>query len=382
MRIMPSVLHWALERSNHSVDELRSEFPDLEAWGSKQQPTLAELEKFANEVSVPIGYLFLSKPPVEKLPVADFRRVRNDSNMRPSANLLSTIYACQRRQNWFREHLLSSGETPLDFIGSAKLSSSTAKVAATMRKKLDFDVKKRSNMARSKDEALRAFIRCASAAGVLVMVSGIVGNNTRRKLDPQEFRGFALSDPISPLVFINATDAKAAQMFTLAHELAHLWLGETALSDANIASFGDVSEHKVELWCNAVAAEFLVPSAYLAEQCKSQATSDEEIKRLANYFKVSKLVILRRLYDIGKMSSTKFKSEYRKELARLQKINKPASGGNFYATFNNRMNENFARALITSTLEGKTLYRECFRLLEIKNAQTLESLAKKYGIKI
>ena len=381
MRIIPSVLHWALERGNHSVDGLRSEFPDLETWGRKQQPTLAELEKFANEVSVPIGYLFLSKPPVEKLPIADFRRVRNDSNMRPSANLLSTIYACQRRQNWYREYQLSSGETPLDFVGSAKLSSSAVRIAAAMREKLGFDVEERGKIIKSKEEVLSTFIRCTSTAGVLVMVSGVVGNNTRRKLDPQEFRGFALSDPISPLVFINGADAKAAQMFTLAHELAHLWLGKTALSDVNIANFGDRSEHKAELWCNEVAAEFLVPSVHLTERCKSQAVNDKEIRYLTNYFKVSKLVILRRLYDIGKMSSSKFKSEYKKELA-IQKINKSASGGNFYATFNNRMNSNFVRALITSTLEGKTLYRECFRLLEIKNAQTLESLAKNYGIKI
>lgn len=382
MRIMPSVLHWALKRGNHSVARLRSEFPDLEAWGRGQQPTLAELEKFADEVSIPIGYLFLSKPPVEKLPIADFRRVRNDSNMRPSSNLLSTIYACQHRQNWYREHQLLSGETPLDFIGSARLSTSAVKIAATMRQKLSFNVEKRCNTIQTKDEALRAFIKRTSAAGVLVMVSGIVGNNTRRKLDPQEFRGFALSDPVSPLVFINGADAKAAQMFTLAHELAHLWLGKTGLSDADMGNFGDSSAHKAEVWCNAVAAEFLVPRTHLAEQCRPKTVSDAEIKRLANYFKVSKLVILRRLYDIGKMSQTKFKSEYKKELVNLQKINKPTRGGNFYATFNARMNENFARALITSTLEGKTLYRDCFRLLEIKNAQTFESLAKNYGLKV
>ena len=381
VRIASSVLHWALRRGNHSVETLRDKFPDLEVWGDKQQPTLTELEKFADEVSVPIGYLFLPQPPVEKLPIADFRRVRHDRAMRPSANLLSTIYACQQRQNWYREHLLLSGGTQLAFIGSARLSSSPTKVAAAMRTTLGFDVEQRSNIIRTKDAAVSAFVKCASAAGVLVMASGVVGNNTRRKLDPQEFRGFALSDPIAPLVFINGADAKAAQMFTLAHELAHLWLGKTALSDVDIAHVKDSSDHKAELWCNQVAAEFLVPHTHLAEQYRPKAASDTESKRLANYFKVSKLVVLRRLHDMGKLSATKFKQEYKKELANLQEISMSTKGGNFYATLNVRVNESFARALVTSTLEGKTLYRECFRLLGIQNAQTFDKLVKKYGIK-
>ncbi|MDE3269954.1 MAG: ImmA/IrrE family metallo-endopeptidase, partial [Pseudomonadota bacterium] len=377
MRIAPSVLYWALERGNHSIEELRSAFPELESWGKEQQPTLKELERFADEVSVPIGYLFLSKPPEEKLPIADFRRMRDDSAMRPSSNLLSTIYACQQRQNWYREHQLLSGEAQLDFIGSARLTTSPVKIAAAMRNKLGFAVEERGNM--TKDAALKTFIERTSAAGVLVLINGVVGHNTRRKLDPQEFRGFALSDSVAPLIFINGADAKSAQMFTLAHELAHLWLGKTGLSDADMADGKGDSEHKVETWCNKVAAEFLVPSTQLEELAKS--VGDAEIKRLVKYFKVSKLVILRRLYDIGKMSYAKFMNEYKKELASLQKISKTSGGGNFYATFNVRINEKFARALISSTLEGKTLYRECFRLLEIKNAQTFESLAKQYGIK-
>src|SRR5258708_21057731 len=98
-------------------------------------------------------------------------------------------------------------------------------------------------------EALRRFIEQADALGVLVMVNGVVGSNNRRKLDPQEFRGFALADNLAPLVFINGADSKAAQMFTLAHELSHIWLGLSAVPHPQPSL---VPEHDAERCCNLV----------------------------------------------------------------------------------------------------------------------------------
>jgi Zn-dependent peptidase ImmA (M78 family) len=137
------------------------------------------------------------------------------------------------------------------------------------------------------DEALREFIAQADDAGVLVMCSGVVLNNNRRRLDADEFRGFALTDELAPVVFINGADTKAAQMFTLAHELAHLWAGETALSDASLAS---VPAHAVERWCNQVAAELLVPLAVLRGEFRAEERLMDEVGRLARRFKVSTLV--------------------------------------------------------------------------------------------
>ncbi len=102
---------------------------------------------------------------------------------------------------------------------------------------------------------------------MLVMCSGVVLNNNRRKLDPAEFRGFAMADQLAPLVFINGADSKAAQMFTLAHELGHVWLGQSALTDADPSrpANGDL-----ETWCNRVAAELLVPMTVLRQELRPQ----------------------------------------------------------------------------------------------------------------
>ena len=244
-----------------------------------------------------------------------------------------------------------------------------------MRAALGFNIDERRRIPTWTD-ALRRFIEQADVLGVLVMVSGVVGSNNRRKLDPDEFRGFALSDDLAPLVFINGADTKAAQMFTLAHELAHIWLGQSALSDVDPAS---APTHGVEIWCNQVAAEFLVPLEDLRTEDHERAGSQEECGRLARVFKVSTLVILRRLHDAGALSRDELWQAYHAEVARLQAIPR-ASGGDFYLTQAARVSKRFARALVVSTLEGQTLHRDAFRLLGFSKLETFRELGHSLGL--
>jgi Zn-dependent peptidase ImmA (M78 family) len=225
-------------------------------------------------------------------------------------------------------------------------------------------------------EALRRFIEQADAIGVLVMVNGVVSNNNYRKLDPDEFRGFALSDPLAPLVFINGADTKAAQMFTLAHEIAHIWLGQSALSDIAPIS---TPTHDVERWCNEVAAELLVPLAVLRSELRRNEELRDALDRLARRFKVSTLVILRRIHDAGVLKKEQFWRAYQQELDRLSAIAK-SSGGDFYLTQGARVGKRFARALITSTLEGQTLHRDAFRLLGFSKLATFRELGHSLGL--
>lgn len=370
--VRPELFRWARERAGLSTLELEPKFPKLAKWESREaQPTLKQLEAYARATRTPVGYLFLPEPPEEPLPIPDFRTMAGRKVVRPSPDLLDTIYTCQERQSWYGEFAQVTGQPALGFVGSVSTDAAPVEVAARMRQALGFDLDARRDCP-TWTEALRRFIEQADRAGILVMVSGVVRNNNHRRLDPEEFRGFALVDARAPLVFINGADTKAAQMFTLAHELAHVWLGASALSDSD-AVF--VPEQAVESWCNRVAAELLVPLDVVRAELVRGEPLDRTVTHLARRFKVSTLVILRRLFDAKHLSRQAFERAYDEELKRLASIVKGA-GGDFYLTTAARVSKRFARALVESTLEGRTLYRDAFRMLGIAKVETFRELGR------
>ncbi len=376
VEVEPELLRWARQRAGLGTDALASRFPRLDAWERGEiRPTLKQLERFAKATFTPIGCFFLREAPVERIPIPDFRTVGDTRLDHPSASLLDTIYLCQQRQDWYREFVQSTGGDPIEFVGSAQPDDDIPETAARIRHFLGFDIEERRRLSTWTD-ALRRFIAQADAHGVLVMVSGVVGSNSRRSLDPQEFRGFALADPIAPLIFINGKDTKAAQMFTLAHELAHLWLGSSGLSDAEAL---EISGQKNERWCNRIAAELLVPIHLLRAEYSARASLTDELGRLARHFKVSTLVILRRIHDAGLLARQAYRSAYAAEIDRLGAL-PGGKGGDFYLTLGARVSQRFARAIVTSTLEGQTSFSESFRLLGFRRMETFGKLANNLGL--
>lgn len=377
--IRRKMLVWARERAGVSLDDLLGQFPRLKDWESETlHPTLKQLEGFARAVHVPFGYLFLPDPPDEPVPLPDFRTINSHSVTKPSPNLLDTVYACRERQAWFKGYAKDYGIKKLDFVGSATLSDTPQLVAEEISELLEFRVNDRVAIA-DVDASMRAFVRQAEISGVLVMISGIVGSNTRRILDAKEFRGFAISDPIAPLIFINGVDAKSARLFTLAHELAHIWLGVSALSDMGAAPNENVREE--EVWCNQVAAELLMPSKVLKDDVPAAASLDDLVPWLRRKYKVSTLVVLRRLLDIGHLDRKAFDTAWSREIGLLRSMDskKSSSGGNFYSTTASRVGRRFARAVYNSTLEGQTLYRDAHRLLGISKTETFNEFGRVIG---
>lgn len=210
VEVKPELLRWAVERSRVDALELATRFPQLEAWKrSDRQPTLKQLETFAKATHTPLGFLLLPEPPVERLPIRDLRTVVHGPK-RPSADLLDTIYAMQRRQDWLREDRIESEAGPHEFVGSARLTDDPAAVGREMRRMLVLADGWASTVS-TWLEAVSELRRRIEQLGVLAVINGVVGNNTHRKLDVGGFRGFALTDSYAPVIFVNGADAKSAQ---------------------------------------------------------------------------------------------------------------------------------------------------------------------------
>lgn len=358
--VKTELLRWAIDRSGLPVEAFGA---SVEAWLSgEKNPTYNQLEAFARRAMVPFGYLFLKSPPNEELPVPDFRTRQDGGVRRPSPNLIETIFEMQRRQDWMREFLVEEGHTKLPCVGSATVGKSVSSLAQQMRQTLQLE-DDWAEQQTSWEEALRFLREQIESAGILIFVNGIVGNSTRRKLDSDEFQGFVLVDEIAPLIFVNGADFKVAQMFTIAHELAHVWIGQSALFDLVATSPANI---KVEQYCNAVAAEFLVPAAKLEQAWPQAPEGDAAFTALARRFKVSPIVVARRAKDCKLINEEAFFGFYRRYITReREKQNEEKPGGNFWRTQNVRLGRRFGRAVITAAQAGRLSYSDAYDLTRL-----------------
>jgi Zn-dependent peptidase ImmA (M78 family)/DNA-binding XRE family transcriptional regulator len=362
--LTPDVLIWARTRSGISHPQLAARLgidsKQIAAWErGESHPPFDKAKKIAKELNVPFGFLFLSKPPTIEVPLPD---LRTQSDKEPlSLDFLEVVNDALVKQDWYRDFLRESGEPKLKFVGTFSLSDRPESVAADMRRVLGINTELRRS---AKDWAGYLAKLCGRAenAGILVMRSGVVGNLTRRKLSSREFQGFALSDPIAPVVFVNSEDYKAPQIFTLVHELAHLWIGRNAISSSDPAR-----EHKsmnaIELFCNNVSVETLVPSQEFVAAWQDRDI-ETVVAALSRRFWVSSLVILRRAHELNKISDKDFFALIESERKKYKK--QPASGGNYYKNVTSRMGSKFTKAVLTELRGGKLLYRDAARLLRLK----------------
>jgi hypothetical protein len=268
--VAPQMIRWARERSGRSAEELEGRFPKLSEWEAGEgQPTLRQLEDYAQATCAPVGFLFLAEPE-EQLPIPYFRTLSDHSARTLTPGLLDTIHACKRRQDRHREFAGANGSGRVELVGSLSLDVDVDDAAAQLRGALGFDRARRVVFS-PLTAALSGLRAHAEEAGVLVMINGIVGTNTHRMLNPDEARGLAFVDELAPLVFINEADTKAEQIFTLGHELAHIALGNSP------ASRPDLGE--IEGWCDLVAVKLLAPAPKRrGSYCRSQTPSERSLR--------------------------------------------------------------------------------------------------------
>lgn len=369
--VSPQLLTWAIGRASSSTAELAKSAGTSESvvnqWlQNGRQPTFSQARKAAAHLRVPFGFLFLPQPPPDTLPIPDFRVLGGHIIGEISPDLRDVILATMRRQDWLAEYRKDQGAPLVSVVGIAKGMTSPVQIAAKMRQALGLT--RADQHSSNSDDFMRQLVDKAESLGISVLRSGIVGLNTHRPLNVREFRGFSLSNRRAPFVFINGADAKTGQVFTLIHELAHIWLGQTGISGSLR------QEGATERLCNEVAAEVLVPATQFARAWRDSDTFDENIQRLARQFRVSRYVIAIRAFESGQIDRPTldgllnlFDSNVRTK--------KKSSGGDFYKTTIARNGRRFTDGVMGALSQQRVLVRDAASLLEVRPAH-LERLAR------
>lgn len=370
--ITPDIIVWAKQRQGISDERIARSIdvrPEriLDWITGTSHPTLRQAQKLARTLRIPFGYLYLERPPERDQPIPD-RRTVTVQNRRPlSADFEDLLASLIRKQDWYRDYLRAEGIPRLPFVGSSSVTDSAADVATSIRETLHLREFPASGVS-SRADLVSRLSSAAEAVGIVVIRSGIVGNNTRRGLDVQEFRGLALSDPLAPLIFVNSADAKAAQAFTIVHELAHLWIDSSGVSNVDGATEQDDS---VERFCNAAAAEVLVPAADFTGRFRS--FSVDAVRALSDRYRVSTLVIARRALELNLISRPEFFRFLDERNGEDRPVAPTKPGGDFRRSLVARNSRILTDALIGSVAAGKTLYREGASVLDVRVA-TFEKL--------
>lgn len=300
VNVQPAIISWALSQT--SEEKLGAKLVEnIKQWldGTKR-PTFNQIEDFSKKSHIPLGYFFLQTPPVEQISLLEYRTLDSIELTNPSRNLIDTIHEMEAVQEWMINYRKEWNYDVISVVGSLKDFTNIKVSADTIRNDLGLTVEWYKECANS-SEAFNKVRRLLEECGIVVMLNGIVGKNTHRVLDVNEFRAFAMMNEWAPLIFINGADSAGGRLFSLFHEIVHLWIGENDLF--NDRRYSIDGTEPVEVICNAIAGELMVPEAVFLQKWNSSTNADihERIKELAKIFRCSGSVIARRALDNKKI---------------------------------------------------------------------------------
>ncbi len=347
--VKPEVLKQVIERAG-GVERLRSKFKTIEKWLSGEKfPTLKQLEELSKLSGIPFGDIILGKVPYpfQGLNIVFFRR---DTGRAPSVELEKLVELTQSRVNFASEYLEELGYEPLDFVGSIGINDSVEEVADYIKKaiKLERDWFKK---VKTKKEAFGFLREKLENAGIFVFLNNHFENNTRLRLNPDEFKGFAIADKFAPAIFVNTNAFLSTQIFTLIHELVHLFLGKSAISDIDETTL-EVANAREEKFCNRVAAALLIPQ----EELENKSLTYETLENIGERLKVSTLVVLLRAFETGRIRKREYFEylqiykrqlhEFLRSLQGEEKNRLSKGGGDWYRSKVNQLSRKFIELAI------------------------------------
>lgn len=376
--VKPIIIQWAIQSAGKDVSGLSDKFDKIDKWTSEESElTVSELNKLSKELRIPFGYFFLVEPPDEDIQLLKYRTVENEEQAKPSRDLIDTIKYMEKRQSFMRDALIEDGFLPHEFVGSATITDNPEDLAVKITQALNLQ----KDWNKNNSAAFNVLREAVSNLGILVMQNGVVGNNNHRILNIAEFRAFVLIDEYVPLIFLNARDSTNAKIFSLCHELVHIWLGVDELYNDNFTTNQIFNNGQLESFCNEVAAEMLLPLSSIQSALDPQNDIYTNIKHISKVFNVSELVVCIRLKTKKFINAKVFNEVYANLLTEMRdnllgkQLQEKKSGGDYYATSGSRLDARFAATVSRKAREGRILYTEAYELVGAKG-KTYDNLIK------
>lgn len=383
--ITPNVLKWARESARISLESAAAHVnvknDKLEEWESGiSQPTIKQAEKLAHFYRRPFALFFLPEIPRDFMPLKDYRKP--DSKPLSTASIF-IIREIQQKQAWIRDVYEEIGNKKLPFVGRYSIDSDPAIVAEDILKTLHL-----SPLKYKTDTPIKEWIHQAEINGIFISRTSFI--HSRLLLNSEEIQGFTIADEYAPFIFINSEDWNAPQLFTLVHELAHIWLAESGISneiEPEIKSRKDYNP--VELFCNEVAANALMPLSIINNFDTATFSTYEQIYKLSRSLGVSSFALLVRALKLQIISLPKykklkdeadndFKSFLKKEEEKKNHQKKQKGGPNYYRLLVNKNSVLFTQVVLDAYNDGYIEASHASRLLntKINNFHRLESFIK------
>lgn len=301
--ITPKVLIWARESARMSLEAAAAKVPvapdRLKEWEEGlSQPTIKQAETLAKAYRRPFALFFLPEVPRDFQPLQDFRR----KSARPLGTAsIFIIRELQQKQSWISDLFKESDEQNLSFVGKFSIKSDPIVVAKDILKTLEINPLKYTT-----DNPIKEWIAKAEANGIFISRTSFI--HSRLKLDSDEIQGFTIADKFAPFVFINSDDWDAPQLFTLVHELVHIWIAASGISNEIEPDIKHKDKlHPIELFCNEVTANVLLPLEIMNSLENNIYSSSQDVFRASKKLGVSSFALLFRAFSLDIITLDKYK---------------------------------------------------------------------------
>jgi Zn-dependent peptidase ImmA (M78 family) len=359
--ITPNVLKWARESARMTEQiaaaKVSSSIGKLKEWEEGiSQPTIRQAQILAKSYKRPFALFFLPDIPRDFMPLQDFRKSGSKSLTTSSIFIIREI---QQKQRWISDVYSENQEEKLPFVGRFNINDNPQKVANDILQTLNINP-----LFYKSDNPIKEWIDTAETNGIFISRTSFI--NSRLKLDSEELQGFAIADPHAPFVFVNSEDWNAPQLFTLVHELAHIWIAETGISNEVEPNLKQKDKfHPVELFCNEVAANALMPNEIILDFDTSFFQSSKDVFKIAKQLGVSSFALLVRALNLNiisvatyqnlkKQADIDFAEYLRKEVEKKakQKEREKQGGPNYFLLQLNRNSRLFTQTVLDAFRGG------------------------------